>query len=266
LTIWCEALDRKGALDDCVACRTDAASVELVKHVIQCPGLVGLTLGLLLTESAVRSVHADFANPFERLRHLQVHVQPKALPMLCGMIRNVTNLRLQIGLVALVTSKRPGIFSTVSRLYYLRALAIGGCYERDYKDFRLLGRLVHLQKLEIDDLSSKGSVSCLTALLTQQHHLQSLQIAGHHGLSTSAYHVVANNCPELRHLALSENLRLHSPEAATSGPHFPKLEELEVRKIVVDGGLERYASSLCTLTFVSLHSFGHNVKKQQVTD
>ncbi len=62
------------------------------------------------------------------------------------MIRNVTQLGLQIGLHALLDDKKkPDIFSTVSRLRYLLALTICGCYERDYEDFGLLGRLAEAQ-------------------------------------------------------------------------------------------------------------------------
>jgi hypothetical protein len=67
----------------------------MIKLVIQCHSLVSLTLGILLTDRAVRSVHAELANPFERLRHLAVHLEPKALHTLCGMIRNVTHLTRQ---------------------------------------------------------------------------------------------------------------------------------------------------------------------------
>jgi hypothetical protein len=117
LTIWCDSLARAGEVRDCVGCRTDAASVELLQHIVRCHGLVSLTLGILLTDGAIRTVHADIANHFERLRELHVHVELKALHTLCGMIRNVTHLGLQIGLHALLDDKKkPGIFSTVSRL------------------------------------------------------------------------------------------------------------------------------------------------------
>jgi hypothetical protein len=267
LTIWCDSLARAGEVRDCVECRTESASVELLQEIVRCRGLVSLTLGFLLTDRAIRTVHADPANPFERLRELHVHVEPKALPTLCGMIRDVTHLGLQIGLHALVADQRkPGIFSTVSRLRNLRALAIGGCYESECEDFWLLGRLKRLQKLKTD-MGFEDSVSRLAALLTKLPQLQNLQITCYGApLSSVAYHVAADNCPELEYLALPAKLRLPSPEAEANGPHFPKLKELQVCEIEVDGGLERYASSLSLLTRLSVHNSWHDLIELQGTD
>jgi hypothetical protein len=116
-----------------------------------------------------------------------------------------------------------------------------------------LGRLKRLQKLKID-MGFKACVSRLAALLTHLPQLKSLQITTYGTpLSTAAYHVAADKCPELEHLALPAKFPLPSPEAETNGPHFPRLKELQVWGIQVDGGLEKYASSLCSFTCLSVH-------------
>ncbi len=234
VTIWCENQRHGVPPYPCPRCDALIASEALVQHIARCRGLVGLTLGRLLTGVAVQSLHANVADPFWRLRQLDVRVAPGAIPTLCRLIRDVTDLRLYVA-----PGVGTGVLSAVSRVSNLRALSIAGCWGRGYEDLSVLGRLAHLQSLEIQSMAFEGvSDTIFVALLTQLPRLRSLRMPYTRGLSTAAYRIAASNCPELRHLALLPNLGLPSLEGSPSGPHYPELEELDVRDVEVDGGFD----------------------------
>jgi hypothetical protein len=234
VAILCENQQHRG-LYWCRRCEPHNASGALMQHIARCRDLIGLTMSRLVTAGALESLRADVADPFERLRKLDIRIVPNAVPILRGMIRNVTHLWLVVAV-----GRGTGVFSAISRLQNLQALMLDGCWGGGYEDLSVLGRLTNLQSLKIVTLALQISDTQLAALLTQLPRLQILNVESR-SLSFAAYHMAANKCPGLRCLSLSPTFKLPSPQAFSRGPQFPKLEQLSVDDIEVDGGLEGYA-------------------------